>query len=112
MARSTTQSTIEPALERFAQKLSAEIGAERVLIFGSRARKQAQPDSDYDLIIVSHQFSGTAPLLRGIGLRPLWYEAGGVGPMDLICLTPEEFDEAQQRITLLAAILPEAIDLL
>ena len=32
--------------------------------------------------------------------------------MDLICLTPEEFAEAQRRITLVAAVLPEAIELL
>ena len=32
--------------------------------------------------------------------------------MDLICLTPEEFEEARQKITLVAAVLPETIDLL
>lgn len=32
--------------------------------------------------------------------------------MDLICLTPEEFAEAQERISLVAAVLPEAVDLL
>lgn len=112
MAQSAIQPIIEPALERFARKLSTEIGASRVLLFGSRARDQAQTDSDYDLIIVSDQFSGVDPLRRGIGLRPLWYETGGDGPMDLICLTPEEFSEAQGRISLVATVLPDAIDLL
>ena len=32
--------------------------------------------------------------------------------MDLICLTPEEFEQARNRITLVAAVLPEAIELL
>jgi hypothetical protein len=32
--------------------------------------------------------------------------------MDLVCLTPAEFAEAQQRISLIAAVLPEAINLL
>ncbi|CAN5754872.1 nucleotidyltransferase domain-containing protein [soil metagenome] len=112
MAQSAGQATIEPALERFARKLSTEIDACRVLMFDSRARDQAQQGSDYDLIIVSGQFAGVDPLLRGIGLRSLWYEAGGVGPMDLICLTPEEFAEGQQRSSLVAAVLPDAIDLL
>lgn len=112
MARSATQPTIEPALERFARKLAVEIGACRVLLFGSRAREQIEPDSDYDLIIVSDQFSETDPLLRGIGLRPLWYDAGGEGPMDLICLTPTEFSEAHKRISLVATVTPGAIDLL
>lgn len=32
--------------------------------------------------------------------------------MDLICLTPQEFDYASTHITLVHAVLPEAIDLL
>ncbi|HUG16642.1 MAG TPA: hypothetical protein VMM78_16680 [Thermomicrobiales bacterium] len=32
--------------------------------------------------------------------------------MDLICLAPEEFELAKTRITLVATVLPEAIDLL
>jgi len=32
--------------------------------------------------------------------------------MDLLCLTPKEFAAAGQRISLIAAVLPEAIDLL
>ena len=41
-----------------------------------------------------------------------WYGAGGDGPVGFICLTPEEFDDARTRISLIAAVLPEAIDLL
>ncbi len=88
------------------------IAAERVLLFGSRARGQHQPDSDYDLIIVSPRFRGVARRERGYGLRNIFYEVAGRAPMDLVCLTPEEFEEAQRRITLVAAVLPEAIDLL
>jgi hypothetical protein len=32
--------------------------------------------------------------------------------MDLFCVTPQEFEEARNRITLIAAVLPEAIELL
>jgi len=32
--------------------------------------------------------------------------------MDLICLTPEEFEAAKHRISLIQAVLPELIDLL
>lgn len=112
MAQHATQPAIEPALTRFAARLRDEFAAERVLLFGSHARSQAQPDSDYDLIIVSPHFVGVEPARRAIGLRQMWYEAGGEGPMDLICLTPDEFVLARGRITLVAAVLPEAIDLL
>ncbi|MGH2411350.1 MAG: HEPN domain-containing protein [Chloroflexota bacterium] len=69
-------------------------------------------NSDYDLIIVSPQFSGIEPMRRANGLRQIWYRVGGHGPMDLICLTPREFADAAARISLIAAVLPEAIDLL
>lgn len=97
---------------RFAERLQDHIGARRVPLFGSHARGQAQDDSDYDLIVVSPRFADSEPPRRGRGLRQLWYAVGGDGPMDPICLTPEEFAPARGRITLVVAVLPEAIDLL
>ena len=110
--RVATEPALEPPLTAFAERLREKIGARQVLIFGSRARGQTSRDSDYDLIVVSPRFATIEPLRRAIGLRQLWYEVGGEGPMDLICLTPEEFAAAQRRITLVAAVLPEAIELL
>jgi predicted nucleotidyltransferase len=104
--------TASSALKRFAQHLSEELEASRVLLFGSRARGQERRDSDYDLIIVSPRFAGVESMRRSIGLRQIWYQVGGHGPMDLVCLTPEEFAEALRRISLIAAVLPDAIDLL
>ena len=100
------------ALDEFASILQRDIGAERVLLFGSWAREQAHAESDYDLIIVSRRFAGQSRRERPVALYRRWYEAGGDGPADLICLTPEEFDDARSRISLIAAVLPEAIDLL
>jgi predicted nucleotidyltransferase len=100
------------ALGEFASNLQREIGAERVLLFGSRARDQAHADSDYDLIIVSRRFADQSRRERPVALYRRWYEAGGDGPVDFICLTPEEFDDARTRISLIAAVLPEAVDLL
>lgn len=112
LARHATQSTVAPELTRFAGRLRDRVGAERVLLFGSRARGQARTDSDYDIIVVSAQFADVEIARRATGLRELWYRSGGDGPMDLICRTPEEFALARQRITLVAAVLPEALDLL
>lgn len=112
MARSRVRPTIEPALIRFAARLRKDVGAERVLLFGSRASGRADADSDYDLIVVAERFASIERPRRAIGLRQLWYEEGGDSPMDLICLTPEEFATAERRISLVAAVLPEAIELL
>ena len=83
-----------------------------MLLFGSHARGTADPDSDYDLIVVAEHFAAVPRLKRSIGLRDLYYQAGGSAPLDLICLTPQELEEARHRVTLIAAVLPEAIDLL
>ena len=112
MDRATTQPRITASLIRFAELLRDRIGAERVLLFGSRARGNARADSDYDIIIVSERFAGIRRRERSIGLRELFYEAGGYAPMDLICLTPGEFEAASRGISLISAVLPEAIDLL
>src|ERR1700751_3395453 len=112
MGSRRTSISIDPALRRFAERLRAELRAERVLLFGSQARGTAALDSDYDLIIVASHFRAIPKLRRGIGLRDLYYDVGGNSPLDLICLTPEEFDYASTHITLVNAVLPEAIDLL
>ena len=101
-----------PAVDRFAATLQQVAGAERVLLFGSRARGGARPDSDYDFIVVSPLFSAQSRRERPVGLYRFWYEAEGDAPLDLVCLTPEEFDDAAQRISLVSAVLPEALVLL
>ncbi len=83
-----------------------------MLLFGSRARGEVHSDSDYDLIIVSPRFDRIESPRRAVGLRQIWYRMGGHGPMDLLCPTPKEFADAGRRISLIAAVLPEAIDLL
>jgi predicted nucleotidyltransferase len=103
---------LDRVVYRFAERLRATHGATRVLLFGSYARGNAYYDSDYDFIIVSPQFEDVHRLKRGIGLWDVWSEVGGRAPTDFICLTPEEFETASHRITLIQAVLPEAIDLL
>jgi predicted nucleotidyltransferase len=97
---------------RFAQRLAEEIGATTVLLVGSRARGTNDADSDYDIVIVSERFTGMDRFDRELGLKSLFYEVGGFAPMDLYCLTPEEFECGKNRISELADVLPEAIDLL
>jgi predicted nucleotidyltransferase len=106
-----TLSENDVAVRTFARRLHGE-GVEHVYLFGSHATGLAAPDSDYDLIIVSAAFVGIPRLSRHFGMHDLFYEVGGNAPLDLICLTPEEFESAKGRITLVSAVMPEAIDLL
>src|SRR5919202_1156325 len=90
----------------FAQLLHEEMDATKVLLFGSQVTGKTHRDSDYDFIIVSPRFEGTPAIGRSVGLRSFWRRAGGDAPVDLFCLTPEEFERARGRINLLSAVLP------
>lgn len=71
------------------------IPTDAVYLFGSRARGDARPDSDIDLIIVSPAFSG----------MPLWKRWEVLGdalsevlqPIEVRAYSPEEFDSKKDR---------------
>lgn len=100
------------AVRRFARRLRDDLGVERVLLFGDHLTGSATEVSEYSLILVGDRFAGQALPDRPIGLHDHFYTAGGDAPLDLICLTPDEFESAKRRITLVSAVLPDAIDLL
>ncbi len=66
--------------------LVERFGARRVVLFGSRARGDVRPDSDYDVFVemetAERPPERTARILAEIGLRP-W-------SLDLVVYTPEE----------------------
>lgn len=70
-----------------------------VLLFGSRARGESGPDSNYDFLIISSAFGGVSPLWRGQGLDRQWAALNPPADMDLLCATPEEFERARTRRT-------------
>jgi predicted nucleotidyltransferase len=111
MGASSTLNDNDAAVRMLAQRLRAD-GAEQVYLFGSRATGRAAPDSDYDLIIVSKAFEGVPRLTRHFGMHDIFYAVGGNAPLDLICLTPEEFEGAKGRPTLVRSVMPDAVDLL
>ena len=52
--------TLDPVLTRFRAALDAAYGdrIERVVLFGSRARGDARPDSDYDVAVFLRDIGG------------------------------------------------------
>ena len=100
------------AVRLFALRLRDDLDVERVLLFGDRLTESASTESEYRLILIGDQFASQDLADRPIGFHEYFYDVGGDAPLDLICLTPEEFERAKRRITLVAAVLPEAIDLL
>jgi uncharacterized protein len=57
---------VDPALLRLRDALSATYGdrIERIVLFGSRARGDAAPDSDFDVALFLHDLRNRWPVLR------------------------------------------------
>jgi predicted nucleotidyltransferase len=70
---------IDPILSRFRQALADMYGAalDRVVLFGSRARGDARPDSDYDVAVFLKDVSpGMTEWYRLADLRTQFLDAG------------------------------------
>ncbi|MDN5358507.1 MAG: uncharacterized protein PWP76_350 [Candidatus Diapherotrites archaeon] len=73
----------------------------RVLIFGSRARGDALKTSDLDIVVVDPSFRGMKYWERIRAVRKTIYHILERHPIDvdIIALTPEEFEELQKSRT-------------
>lgn len=110
MANTLIVKSNQPLLERlqvFVHMLDAEIGVEKVLLFGSTARDERHKNSDVDLIVVSQAFE-CMPELKRLGfLQHRWRY---VEDLEAIAYTPSEFQRIKDRL-LMKKILTYAIDL-
>jgi len=79
---------LEQAVEALRKGLENRLVA--VVLFGSRARGDARPDSDWDLLVIAKGLIED-PLDRGRFLRQL-LPSGCRGAMALLARTPEEFE--------------------
>ena len=78
---------VEGAVERIAEGIRPE----KIILFGSRARGAAGPDSDLDFLIV---YSGPESKRElKLKIRRLFPHQGFA--MDLLVLTPDEFERLQ-----------------
>lgn len=92
------------AVRALAAVLRAELGAEKVLLFGSRARGDNLLRSDADLLVVSPRFAGVGFSERMVQVLERWS-----GPVSLepLCYTPEEFEERRKGINIVAVAARE-----
>jgi hypothetical protein len=80
----------------------------RVIAFGSRVRGDALSTSDLDLILVSPWFASLPFLRRPVAILELLDYPGG---LELLCYTPEEFEEKRQELGIVRVALQEGISL-
>jgi predicted nucleotidyltransferase len=78
---------VDLRIQEAVRRIVAEFEPSMVLLFGSRARAEARPDSDVDLIVVWKDEN--PPPKRAAAVRRA---LGHVGfPLDLAVVTPTEF---------------------
>ena len=92
----------DPVLAEIVRRLVAAFQPERIYLFGSMARGDAGPDSDYDLMVVV-PVSDLAPHRRDVlAFRALC----GVGAAkDVVVYTREEFESRSRAASSLAAVV-------
>jgi predicted nucleotidyltransferase len=97
--------TLEAA-ERFAGWARDHLNASRIILFGSRARKDWHRHSDCDILIVSEEFEGI-PMYR----RPLYkdLDLAWDGPVSInaVCHTAAEFQRSVEGGYIAAMALSE-----
>ena len=87
-------------LDDILDRLVRELEPDQVYLFGSRARGDADPDSDFDLLIVVPESSLPGYARDRLALRAL---RGIRVPVDTIVLTREEFDRKRPVLSSLPA---------
>ena len=90
----------DPKLKAIVERLIAAFQPERIYLFGSKARGEEGPDSDYDLMVIVPE-SNEPPYWRAQAAQEvLWgiWEAA-----DVLIMTREEFESRRDVSTSLAA---------
>ncbi len=99
----------DPVLAEIVRRLVQEFSPARIFLFGSRARGDAGPDSDYDVMVVVTGPSGPRYKLAQSAQRVLWGISIGA---DVLFLSLSEFDEGSTvKCSLPATVLREGKEL-
>lgn len=90
MSKATSSET--EVMEFIRERLSATFDIERIILFGSRARGDAEPDSDWDVLVITNSnlpfAERQANAMRCLGRRN--------SAVDLLVYTPLEADRSSQ----------------
>lgn len=81
----------------------------RIILFGSRAKKTAKKTSDYDFLLVSPKFKNIEWEERSVKAYKL--KRNIPAAMDIICLTPQEFEEKKKEIGIVQEAVKEGIEI-
>jgi len=96
-------------LKKFIKNVGREFFIEKIFLFGSRAGKKFDDESDVDLIIVSPDFEGLDFFQRGAKMYDYWVLDL---PVDFLCYTPEEFDKLKKKISIVSEAIKQGKEII
>ncbi len=103
MGEETTTQVVR-RLRALKRRLAGHIRVERMILFGSRVRRDWLLTSDADVMIVSPDFGGRRFVDRSAEVLRHW---GGCVDLEVFCYTPEEMAGRRHEIGIIAQALKE-----
>jgi predicted nucleotidyltransferase len=94
-------------IKKFKQKLK-KLKIEKIVFFGSRANGKFNKESDFDILAISDKFEGVKWNERPLEIYLNWKESL---PLEVICLTPKEFEDKKKHSSFLRQISKEGIEI-
>ena len=105
MDRKPDKKTIK-ILKKHIDFLKKSFNPEKIILFGSRARKDHLEESDFDLIIISNRFKNMNFRERISKAYGMWDKKQN---LDIICYTKQEFEKKKKQIGIVQQAAKEGI---
>lgn len=95
-------------IQQFVTVVRRRVSPCKIILFGSRAKGNAQRDSDYDFLLVSPVFRQWQWEERGARVYAL--KRSIPAAMDILCFTPEEFEKKKKEIGIVQEAWREGLE--
>ncbi|HII30302.1 nucleotidyltransferase [Candidatus Woesearchaeota archaeon CG10_big_fil_rev_8_21_14_0_10_47_5] len=99
---------VDKWIKDFKKRLYEKYKPEKIIIFGSRARKDNLIESDIDFVIVSKMFEGMKWPRRLAAVSELWK---GLIAIEPLCYTPKEFDIKKRQLGIVNRAVDEGVEI-
>jgi predicted nucleotidyltransferase len=92
--RVTDSILVQETIREMVRRIAAQFHPDKIILFGSHARGEAGPDSDVDLLVVMPVEGSKRQKASEIDMAL----ADRLVPLDLLVVTPEEFERGRDQI--------------